>query len=186
MPVLFVGEFAKLRRAGTLRYAWHASRLRDAGVSAFLHMFAFWHFPDLERSPTCVRKGRARSSGRCNTALSRSAGVCKSQGLAWTFIELQSHCVQLALRYADRSVPFGRYAEAGRWCPRLSHAARDCADHRSKRRCWSQPSSAGGPQSLCRDPRSGLHNSLGIVFACLTSAETTVCVSLLATFVSVT
>jgi hypothetical protein len=37
----FVGEIAKLRRAGMLRYAWHASRLRDAGPSASLHMSPF-------------------------------------------------------------------------------------------------------------------------------------------------
>ena len=105
MPVLFVGEFAKLRRAGTLRYAWHASRLRDAGVSAFLHMFAFWHFPDLERSPTCVRKGRAGSSGRCNTSIKSFGWGCKSQSLAWSFVELPSHFVELGLRVHGQVSP---------------------------------------------------------------------------------
>jgi hypothetical protein len=39
-----VGEIAKLRRAGTLRYAWHTLRLRDAGPSEFLHISPFGTF----------------------------------------------------------------------------------------------------------------------------------------------
>jgi hypothetical protein len=47
----------------------------------------------------------AGSSGRCNTSIKSFGWGCKSQSLAWSFVELPSHVVELGLRVHGRVSP---------------------------------------------------------------------------------
>ena len=47
----------------------------------------------------------AGSSGRCNTSIKSFGWGCKSQSLAWSFVELPSHFVELGLRVHGQVSP---------------------------------------------------------------------------------
>jgi hypothetical protein len=52
-----------------------------------------------------VSFGPAGSSGRCNTSIKSFGWGCKSQSLAWSFVELPSHFVELGLRVHGQVSP---------------------------------------------------------------------------------
>ena len=55
--------------------------------------------------PAHFRLSPAGSSGRCNTSIKSFGWGCKSQSLAWSFVELPSHFVELGLRVHGQVSP---------------------------------------------------------------------------------
>ena len=117
----------------------------------------------------------------------RSAWGCKSQSLAWSFVELPSHFVELGLRVHGQVSPLRQVLPQqtvgvliGITLPRTLRIAEVNVDVGRQRQAPMVRKLLAGSQV------SDLYSSFGIVFACLISAETTVWVSLLATFANVT
>ena len=118
-------------------------------------------------------------------ALNRSAGVANRRSLAWSFVELPSHFVELRLAVHGQVSPLRQVLPqqtvgvlVGTTLPRTLRIAEVNVDVGRQRQAPMVR------KLLAAVP--GQYSSFGIVFACLISAETTVWVSLLATFASVT
>src|SRR5262245_63311192 len=58
-----------------------------------------------QADPIHVPDQDAGSSGRCNTSIKSFGWSCKSQSLAWSFVELPSHFVELGLRVHGQVSP---------------------------------------------------------------------------------
>ena len=65
----------------------------------------FWHEAADDDDRLNGRFCDAGSSGRCNTSIKSFGWSCKSQSLAWSFVELPSHFVELGLRVHGQVSP---------------------------------------------------------------------------------
>src|SRR6478735_5178464 len=63
------------------------------------------HQRRFEHAPGSSALPGAGSSGRCNTSIKSFGWGCKSQSLAWSFVELPSHFVELGLRVHGQVSP---------------------------------------------------------------------------------
>ena len=116
VEVLFRQQFRRDLRAErfTMEFAQSGpaaiQRINDAeGVSLIL-ILSDVNMPGmngLELLPKAkaTRDAPAGSSGRCNTSIKSFGWGCKSQSLAWSFVELPSHFVELGLRVHGQVSP---------------------------------------------------------------------------------
>src|SRR6476619_2906062 len=64
-----------------------------------------WPPKPLQTGQAIVLWPCAGASGRCNTSIKSFGWGCKSQSLAWSFVELPSHFVELGLRVHGQVSP---------------------------------------------------------------------------------
>ncbi len=133
------------------------------------------------RCPHTVRFAAAGSTGRRNTGTKSLCWGFKLQGLTRPFVELTSHLVQSGLR-VHRQIGALRKVLSQQAVGVLVQSALPRALRIAKinvdvgRQCKATMIRKFFPRSQVRD----LYSSFGSFFACLISAETTECVSLLA------